>query len=137
MCSPRPHGAPAYRRRLPLRTIWRVEVWELDRLRVAAHHPQILRSDDSANRVIALLLPQGDVLQEHQVHEHALIFLLRGDLLVSAGANERTLSGPSLIHLDPGERHKVRAISECQLVLVPTRRPQIARRRQQRAPGRV
>jgi len=86
-------------------------------LRVAAHQPQILRSDDDANRVIVLLLPQGECLQEHQVHEHALVFLVRGKLLVSAGASERTLSAPSLIHFDPGESHEVRAISECQLVL--------------------
>ncbi len=63
-----------------------MQIWELDRLRVAAHHPQILRSDEGANRVIALLLPQGECLQEHQFHEHALVFVLRGELLVSAGA---------------------------------------------------
>jgi len=94
-----------------------MQSWELDRLRVAAHQPQILRSDDDANRVIALLLAQGESLQEHQVHEHALVFLTRGQLLVSAGASERTLSAPSLIYFDPGERHEVRAINECQLVL--------------------
>ncbi len=94
-----------------------VQSWELDRLRVAAHQPQILRSDNEANRVIALLLPQGEALQEHQVHEHALVFVTRGQLLVSAGASERTLSAPSLIYFEPGERHEVRAISECQLVL--------------------
>jgi hypothetical protein len=49
-----------------------MQVWELDRLRVAAHHPQILRSDEGANRVIVLLLPQDEALQEHQVHEQAL-----------------------------------------------------------------
>ena len=81
-------AAQAIRWVLPALTIGRVQVWELDRLRVAAHHPQILRSDEDANRVIALLLPQGEALQEHQVHEHALVFLLRGDLLVSAGASE-------------------------------------------------
>ncbi len=94
-----------------------MQIWELDRLRVAAHHPQILHSDEGANRVIALLLPQGERLQEHQVHEHALVFVVRGELLVSAGASERSLSAPSLIHFDPAERHEVRAISECQLVL--------------------
>jgi quercetin dioxygenase-like cupin family protein len=101
----------------PALRIGRVQVWELDHLHVAAHHPQILRSDDDANRVIALLLPQGESLQEHQVHEHALVFVVRGELLVSAGASERTLSAPSLIHFDARERHEVRAISECQIVL--------------------
>ena len=98
-------------------TLKRVEIWELNHLRVAAHNPQILRSDDDANRVIALLLPQGESLQEHQVHEHALVFVVRGELHVSAGPSERTLTAPSLIHFDPGERHEVRAITECQLVL--------------------
>ena len=51
------------------------------------------------------------------MREHAIVFVTRGQLLVSAGASERTLSAPSLIHFDPGERHEVRAISECQLVL--------------------
>lgn len=67
--------------------------------------------------MIVLLLPQGECLQEHQVHEHALVFVLRGELLVSADASERSLSAPSLIRFDPAERHEVRAISECQLVL--------------------
>jgi quercetin dioxygenase-like cupin family protein len=97
--------------------IRRVEFWELDRLDVAAHRPQILRSDDDANRVIALLLPQGESLQEHQVHEHALVFVMRGQLLISTGPSELTLSAPSLIHFDPGERREVRAISECELLL--------------------
>jgi quercetin dioxygenase-like cupin family protein len=94
-----------------------MQIWELDSLHVAAHHPQILRSDEGAARVIALLLPQGECLQEHQVHEHAFVFVLGGELLVSAGAGERSLSAPSLIHFEPAERHEVRAISECQLVL--------------------
>jgi quercetin dioxygenase-like cupin family protein len=94
-----------------------VEAWDLDRLGVAPHQPRVLRSDDGANRVIALLLPEGESLQEHQVHEHALVFVVRGDLHVSAGGAERVLSAPGLIQFEPGERHEVRAISECELVL--------------------
>jgi quercetin dioxygenase-like cupin family protein len=94
-----------------------VQFWELGSLDVEAHHPQVLRSDDDANRVIALLLAQGESLQEHQVHEHALVFVVRGQLLVTADATEQTLSAPSLIHFDPSERHEVRASSECLLVL--------------------
>jgi quercetin dioxygenase-like cupin family protein len=94
-----------------------VQFWELGSLDVEAHHPQVLRSDDDANRVIALLLAQGESLQEHQVHEHALVFVVRGELLVIANATERTLAAPSLIHFDPTERHEVRARSECLLVL--------------------
>jgi quercetin dioxygenase-like cupin family protein len=94
-----------------------VQSWELDRLDVAAHRPRILRSDDDANRVIALLLPKGESMQEHQVHEHALVFVVRGELLVRSGEAERTLSAPALIHFGPGERHEVLAVAECELVL--------------------
>ncbi len=94
-----------------------MEAWELDRLGVTAHEPQILRSDEDANRVVALLLPEGESLKEHQVHEHALVFVVRGELHVSSGAGERTLRAPALIHFSPAERHEVRAVSECDLIL--------------------
>jgi quercetin dioxygenase-like cupin family protein len=91
--------------------------WQLDRLGVRPHQPEILRSDDDANRVIALLLPKDESLQEHQVHEHALVFLVRGELAVSAGAERLSLSSPALLHFDPGERHEVRGLSDCELIL--------------------
>ena len=94
-----------------------MQVWELDRLEVAPRRPQILRSDDDANRIVALLLPEGESLKEHQVHEHALVFLVKGSVHVSSGSAERTLQAPGLIHFAPAERHEVRALSDCDLIL--------------------
>ena len=94
-----------------------MQIWELSGLPVEARRPQILRSDDEANRVVVLLLPAGESLQEHQVHEHALVFLVGGRLRVSAGDETHELDAPSLMHFDPAERHEVTAISECRLVL--------------------
>ncbi len=94
-----------------------MEVWELSRLPVAVHRPEVLRSDDDANRVIVLQLPAGDSLQDHQVHEHALVFVLEGEATIRAGEEERRLSAPGLIHFAPGERHAVEAVSDCRLVL--------------------
>jgi quercetin dioxygenase-like cupin family protein len=94
-----------------------VEVWELDRLPVEVHRPEVLLSDADANRVIVLQLPAGESLQEHQVHEHALVFVLDGEAQISAGAERRLLSAPALVHFRPGERHAVEAIRECRLVL--------------------
>ena len=91
--------------------------WELDALAVEPHHPLVLHTDDGANRVIALTLPEGERLQEHQVHETALVFLIDGELDVSAGDDEQRLSSPGLMHFDVAERHEVRAISDCRLVL--------------------
>lgn len=110
-----------------------MQVWELDRLRVAAHQPQTLRSGASASRVVVLLLPQGECLDEQEAREDALVFVLRGEVLVSAGATERALSAPSLIHFDPGERHEVRAVSECQLVLCLSEQPRRSDPRQSAA----
>jgi quercetin dioxygenase-like cupin family protein len=94
-----------------------VQVWQLDSLEVEARRPQILRSDDDANRIVALLLPKGESLKEHQVHEHALVFVVRGTLDVSSGDGERTVSAPGLIHFAPAERHEVNAVDECELIL--------------------
>jgi hypothetical protein len=51
-------------------------VRQLDSEPVQAHPPWVLRSEDEANRVILLALPVGEGLQDHQVHEHALVILL-------------------------------------------------------------
>jgi hypothetical protein len=94
-----------------------MQFWQLDRLRLEANEPQILESGDDGYRVVALLLPQGEVLQEHRLHEYALVFVNRGLLLVGDGASERRLSSPTLIRFDPGECSEACAITECQLVL--------------------
>jgi quercetin dioxygenase-like cupin family protein len=95
-----------------------MRAWALDRLCLAVDAPQILGSDTDACRVVALLLPKGDALQEHQAHEGAVLFLTRGLLLIGADAGERTVPSPSLIRFEPGECHQVRAVTECQLLLV-------------------
>ena len=94
-----------------------MQSWELSGLAVEPHRPQILRSDDEANRVVALLLPEGESLQEHQVHEHALVFLIEGRLRVRSGETSDELAAPSLAHFEPAERHEVTAVTECRLVL--------------------
>jgi quercetin dioxygenase-like cupin family protein len=91
--------------------------WQLDSLAVEPHHPEVLHSDDGANRVIFLVLPEGERLQEHQVHEHALVLVLDGELHVSAGDQERSVSAPGLLHFDVAERHEVSAVSDCRLLI--------------------
>lgn len=100
-----------------MRTIRQVQFWELDRLRVAEHQPQVLLADQPASRVIALLLPRGESLQEHKGPGHAFVFVTRGLLSVRTGARERMLPSLSLIHFEPRELHEAHAITECQLML--------------------
>jgi quercetin dioxygenase-like cupin family protein len=94
-----------------------VDSWQLDSEDVEVHAPRVLRSDDDANRIILLRLPQGESLTDHQVHEHALIVILDGEVVVRAGEDERRLGIHGLVHFEPGERHEVRAVSESRLLI--------------------
>jgi quercetin dioxygenase-like cupin family protein len=94
-----------------------METWDITSLSIEPHQPQILRTDQEA-RVIALHLPAGEALQEHQVHERAYVIVVDGEIEISADT-ETECGGPGLVtHFDPGERHTVRATTDTRLVLV-------------------
>ncbi len=95
-----------------------METWDIRSLPIEAHHPQVLRSDEET-RAIAILLPAGEELQEHQVHERAYLLVVDGEIDVM-DADGRTVTGGSglLSHFEPTERHTVRARSDTRLVLV-------------------
>jgi len=57
-----------------------MDTWDIPSLDIQPHQPQVLRSDDGAARAIALLLPAGEELQEHEVHEHAYLVLVDGEV---------------------------------------------------------
>jgi quercetin dioxygenase-like cupin family protein len=105
--------------RSPRFVIWsaRMELWQLDDERVEVHSPRVLRSDENANRVILVALPEGERLADHQVHEHALVLVLEGRLLVRAGEEERELGAPGLVHFEPAERHEVIAVVDCRILI--------------------
>jgi quercetin dioxygenase-like cupin family protein len=94
-----------------------VENWDIRSLEIEPHKPQVLRSD-AETRAIAILLPAGEQLQEHQVHERAYLVVADGEIEISQDG--RTVSGGSgyLSHFEPGERHAVKAVSDARLVLV-------------------
>lgn len=94
-----------------------METWDIQSLSVEPHHPQVLRSDDET-RVIAIHLPAGEELQEHQVHERAYLFVLDGRVQIARG-DETIEGGCGLVaHFEPNERRTVRAIADTRLVLV-------------------
>ncbi len=95
-----------------------MEVWELAGLSPQPGHPEVLRSDDGAARVIAMMLNEGDVLADHQVHEHAWLSVLDGRLAVTSGSETREVGRGSLLHFDPAERREVRAQSDTRLLYV-------------------
>ena len=94
-----------------------MQSWDIRALAIEPHHPQVLRSDDET-RAIAILLPAGEELQEHQVHERTYLLVADGEIEVSQ--NDRTVAGGPgfLSHFEPNERRTVRARADSRLVLV-------------------
>jgi quercetin dioxygenase-like cupin family protein len=108
-----------------------METWDIASLDVQPHQPEVLRSDDET-RVIAINLPAGEALQDHQVHERAWLVVAAGEVEVEQDGDAVT-GGPGLLaHFDPAERHEVRARQDSRLILLlspwpvdghPSRRP--------------
>lgn len=94
-----------------------VETWDLSSLDVKPHQPQVLASDDET-RLVAIDLPAGEEMQEHQTYERTFLVVVGGEIdLVQDG--EVTSGGAGfLAHFEPNERRQVRATSDARLLLV-------------------
>ena len=77
----------------------------------------MLRTDDEA-RVIAINLPAGEEIQEHQTHERAYLVVVDGEVEVEQDGATVTGGAGFLAHFDPNERHEVRAASDARLLLL-------------------
>ena len=99
-------------------TIAAMEHWNLHELDVEPHQPKILHSARGEARSIAIRLPAGEELQEHEVHERAYLVVVDGEVeLLDAGPAVR--GGAGLVAVfDPHERHTVRAVTDARLLLV-------------------
>jgi len=96
-----------------------MEHWDLTSLAVEPRQPQILHSDRGSARSIAIHLPAGERLQDHEVHERAHLVVVDGDVEVDAGDGEAVRAGAGWFFVfDPHERHEVRATSDARLLLV-------------------
>ncbi len=96
-----------------------METWDSSSLAIEPHHPQVLRSDEET-RAIAIELPAGEELQEHQVHERTYLVVVSGEVEVSpTGSPSGERGGAGLLaHFAPNERRTVRAVSDARIVLV-------------------
>jgi quercetin dioxygenase-like cupin family protein len=94
-----------------------MDTWDVVSLEVQPHRPEVLRSDDEG-RVIAINLPAGEALQEHQVHERAWLVVAEGEIEVEQGGQTVTGGPGFLAHFEPAERHEVRATSDALLILL-------------------
>jgi redox-sensitive bicupin YhaK (pirin superfamily) len=81
-----------------------VDSWDIRSLDVEPHRPKVLRSDGEV-RVIAINLPDGEQLQEHQTHERAYLVVADGEIQVGQESG-----GPGFVaHFEPNERRAVTA----------------------------
>ena len=94
-----------------------METWDIRSLDVQPHQPDVLRSDEDG-RAIAINLPAGEELQEHQTHESAYLVVADGEVEI-AQSGETVAGGAGLVaHFEPGERREVRATGDARLVLI-------------------
>jgi quercetin dioxygenase-like cupin family protein len=94
-----------------------VDTWDVASIEVQPHRPEVLRSDDEG-RVIAINLPAGEALKEHQVHERAWLVVADGEIEVEQGGDTVTGGPGFLAHFEPAERHEVRATTDARLILL-------------------
>jgi redox-sensitive bicupin YhaK (pirin superfamily) len=95
-----------------------VDTWDISSLDVQPHQPQVLRSDAEA-RVIAINLPAGEQLQEHQVHERAWLLVTDGEIEVTDADGSSIKGSAGLLAIfDPRERREVTATKDSRLLLV-------------------
>jgi quercetin dioxygenase-like cupin family protein len=93
-----------------------VDSWDIRSLDVAPHNPKVLRSDPEA-RVIAINIPEGEALTDHQVHERAYLVVADGEVEVEQDGRTETGGAGFVAHWDANQRHEVRARSDARVLL--------------------
>jgi quercetin dioxygenase-like cupin family protein len=93
-----------------------MDSWDIPALDVEPHKPAVLRTDDAA-RVVAITLPAGDALDDHQVHEHAYVVVVEGEVQIGPVGSTQKAGVGFVAHFEPNERHEVRAASDARILL--------------------
>ena len=91
--------------------------WDLRSIYVEPHRPQILQSARGEARAIAIHLPAGERLTDHEVHERAYLTVVEGEVEVKRGRPSPPAPA-ALFVFAPKERHEVQATSDARLLLV-------------------
>ncbi len=94
-----------------------MESWDIASLDVQAHHPAVLHSDEHT-RAIAINLPAGELMQEHETHERAFLMVASGEIELEGGGGTVTGGPGFLAHFEPHERREVRAKEDTRLILI-------------------
>jgi quercetin dioxygenase-like cupin family protein len=106
-----------------------VRSWDLNAVDVQPGRPEVLHSVPQG-RAIAIDLPAGTALDEHEVHEGAWLMVASGRVRVASENDEAAdhLGPGSFVAFDPRERHDVSAQEDSRLLLLLTPWPAPDRR---------
>ena len=92
--------------------------WDLTTHDLEVHKPSVLHSDEGAARGIGVLLPAGDLLQEHETRESAWIVVASGEVEVEGDEGTQRGGAGTVFHFEAHERREIRATSEARLLMV-------------------
>ena len=104
-----------------------MDTWDIGTLDVRPHMPQVLCTD-ADSRAIAINLPRGELMQEHEVHENTYLLVAEGEVEIVQDGTSTAAGAGFLAHFAPHERRQVKATSDARLVMIlapypaPTRR---------------
>jgi quercetin dioxygenase-like cupin family protein len=96
-----------------------VQSWNLLELetRGGTRSPIVLHSTDEARAVLIGIDP-GQELGDHQVHEHAYIVVIAGQVRIEAG-DETLEAGPgTLVRFEEKERHRVSSPEGARVLMI-------------------
>jgi quercetin dioxygenase-like cupin family protein len=94
-----------------------MESWDLKTVDVEPRQPRILASAEDA-RTILLHLPEGEEMQEHEVHERARVLVVDGNVDVTGRDGDVSAGAGHLFEFEPGERRTILARSDARLLMV-------------------
>jgi quercetin dioxygenase-like cupin family protein len=94
-----------------------VQTWDVRSLDVEPHKPLVLHSDDEG-RAIAINLPAGEALQNHQVHERSWVVVADGEIEIDGGGDSARGSAGFIAHINPNEKNEIRAATDARLVMI-------------------
>jgi quercetin dioxygenase-like cupin family protein len=96
-----------------------MESWRLPQISTpdGTRSPVVLKSEDEARAVLIGIDP-GQKLGDHQVKEHAWLFVVEGAARIGSGSEQIEAPAGTLAYFEPDERHSVASEEGAKILLL-------------------